>query len=478
MNSELYITLDEVEKNKKNRNELELEQKKLLKDLNPEFVNEDNLYKELLTDITYRVVDMCGRDGTIKKRRFSRNLLDNDIAIISYMIITYIKAGGYDNKENNVIDFKSCVTMDQASSSDDEKTNRRETSKDRKKTLKHFPFEIKDNMINWCKKSQELLYKYDNYDIFDLKNDIKKTKNDITKYGFYKTKKILDAIKEASIEEVSHKKRMEENELYRILTLPFEKNKSYGIEFNGDEVENILCLDYILGIGLTNAIYQGSVGVKKRQQLEGIEESIEGWLDDIIELLIEIPCLNIRNKLAEKIIKYVIQAKEKYSHIKEIDKEHVKEAKKALEKIITSIKDIWKIKVQLNIYDWYEMEQEEKNEYEEEMKGRSEEYAMLLLKDERDMHIDFAYDLGWDLLHIKDDCTYIYPYTEELQEKYAKELESQEKVYYKENIRGTIGKEVGKIIEPKTNLDNAKKIYSIIHMKVMARLIETFPIVK
>lgn len=199
-------------------------------------------------------------DGFLKYNieRVIERYLYEDIDVMEYMTIKYIHSGKY-NMSKKTQNFYDTVL---------EPLEYR-TGVNRKKlkrsTLKYFPFKIKrEGMTEFCKKSQEILFSQENFDIFDIKKKYEKSE-DVTKYGFYKTKNIIDKIEEESSEEI--------------------------------RIQNTLFMDYILGIRLTNLI---QLGTKKIVEKEIIEKIL-----DVMEILVKIPCLKIRKELAIEVMLYI-----------------------------------------------------------------------------------------------------------------------------------------------------------------------------
>ena len=224
-------------------------------------------------------------DGFLKYNieRVIERYLYEDIDVMEYMTIKYIHSGKY-NMSKKTQNFYDTVL---------EPLEYR-TGVNRKKlkrsTLKYFPFKIKrEGMTEFCKKSQEILFSQENFDIFDIKKNYEKSE-DVTKYGFYKTKNIIDKIEEESSEEI--------------------------------RIQNTLFMDYILGIRLTNLI---QLGTKKIVEKEIIEKIL-----DVMEILVKIPCLKIRKELAIEVMLYIRKQENQgndtndYKDYKCYDQEYIK----------------------------------------------------------------------------------------------------------------------------------------------------------
>lgn len=494
--TKLYITRDEVNKHRKElepklKRELRLRYDALEKAI--EDIKKQDEKSKHYNDLIYNIE---------KNIIWNYEKSEDDLELIFYMIIKYMKSGKY-NINQDMRDF-----LDKVKEGDIDRIGK---GKELYRDIGQFPFNMKRTMTDWCKESQRILFQKERFDIFDLKKDIleekekeegKKPKNDITRYGFYKTKEIIDEIKEEEIFENSNEKEIKE-----------------------EEIENLLFLDYVLGIGLTNSIHIITQGINKRTELDK--------LDDIIKLLAELPYLQIRNELAIEIINYVKERKNedydinirqydfellKSERINKIDSERVKKAEEILKIIVNNVKDIWKIESQLVVFNWYKYEKE-RDLSEEKLKENSEFYIRSLLKNEKKLHLMFAQEQGYNLLELPKQLTYEeikkqfeefkieknkkngyiecerlkkenvvrLRFTDKYEEEQRKEdnnkyrkiaeqekekenrkkLKQQEKKYFDEIV------DKCRISEQRKSLDNLGK-YGIIHMKVIENIIENF----
>ena len=492
--TKLYITRDEVNKHRKElepklKRELRLRYdalKKAIEDIKKQD-EKSRHYNDLIYNIEKNII--CNYEK-----------LEDDLELIFYMIIKYMKSGKY-NINQDMRDF-----LDKVKEGDIDRIGK---GKELYRDIGKFPFNMKRTMTDWCKESQRILFQKERFDIFDLKKDIlkekekeegRKPKNDITRYGFYKTKEIINEIKEEEIFENSNEKEIKE-----------------------EEIENLLFLDYVLGIGLTNSIHIITQGINKRSELDK--------LDDINKLLAELPYLQIRNELAIEIVNYVKERKNedydtnirqydfellKSERINKIDSERVKKAEEILKIIVNSVKDIWKIKSQLVVFDWYKYEKE-RDLSEEKLKENSEFYIRSLLKNEKKLHLMFAQEQGYNLLELPKQLTYEeikkqfkefkteknrengyiecerlkkenvvrlrftdkyeeeqrkedndkYKKIKEREKENRKKLKQQEEKYFDDIV------DEYRISEQRKSLDNLGK-YAIIHMKVIENIIENF----
>lgn len=496
--TKLYITRDEVNKHRKElepklKRELRLRYdalKKAIEDIKKQDEKSKH-YNDLIYNIEKNII-------------WNYEKSEDDLELIFYMIIKYMKSGKY-NINQDMRDF-----LDKVKEGDIDRIGK---GKELYRDIGKFPFNMKRTMTDWCKESQRILFQKERFDIFDLKKDIlkgkkkeegRKPKNDITRYGFYKTKEIINEIKEVEIFEKSNDK-----------------------ELSGEEIENLLFLDYVLGIGVTNSIYIVTQGIDERTELEK--------LSNIIKLLTEIPYLETRNELAIEIINYVKERKNedyyidilqydfellKSERINKIDSERVKKAEEILKIIVNSVKDIWKIESQLVVFNWYKYEKE-RDLSEEKLKENSEFYIRSLLENEKELHLMFAQEQGYDLLELPKQLTYeenkkqfekfkieknrengyiecerlkkengvrirftdkyeedqrkedndkykkIAEQEKEKEKENRKKLKQQEKKYFDEIV------DKCRISEQRKSLDNLGK-YGIIHMKVIENIIENF----
>ena len=492
--TKLYITRDEVNKHRKElepklKRELRLRYdalKKAIEDIKKQD-EKSRHYNDLIYNIEKNII--CNYEK-----------LEDDLELIFYMIIKYMKSGKY-NINQDMRDFFFLLKEGDI--------DRIGKGKELYRDIGKFPFNMKRTMTDWCKESQRILFQKERFDIFDLKKDIlkekekeegRKPKNDITRYEFYKTKEIINEIKEEEIFENSNEKEIKE-----------------------EEIENLLFLDYVLGIGLTNSIHIITQGINKRSELDK--------LDDINKLLAELPYLQIRNELAIEIVNYVKERKNedydtnirqydfellKSERINKIDSERVKKAEEILKIIVNSVKDIWKIKSQLVVFDWYKYEKE-RDLSEEKLKENSEFYIRSLLKNEKKLHLMFAQEQGYNLLELPKQLTYEeikkqfkefkteknrengyiecerlkkenvvrlrftdkyeeeqrkedndkYKKIKEREKENRKKLKQQEEKYFDDIV------DEYRISEQRKSLDNLGK-YAIIHMKVIENIIENF----
>ena len=222
-------------------------------------------------------------DGFLKYNieRVIERYLYEDIDVMEYMTIKYIHSGKY-NMNEKTRNFYDTILIPEEDRSNNDKKKLKES------TLKYFPFEMKkEGMTKFCKKSQEILFSSKHFDIFDIEKDYEDSE-DITKYGFYKTKEIIDKIEKECSEDI--------------------------------RIQNILLMDYILGIRLTNLI---QLGTKKIVEKETIEKIL-----NVMEILVKIPCLRIRKELAIEIMLYIRKQKNQGNGINDYrcyDEEYIKE---------------------------------------------------------------------------------------------------------------------------------------------------------
>ena len=130
---------------------------------------------------------------------------------------------------------------------------------------------------DWCLEFKKLFLCKENYEIFDVDKINKgKKKTDITRYGAFKSKCLLDDLKETKI-------------------------------------ENRILFDFQLGISLTNCIYEQIGWVNQLKILEKVER--------IIKLIASLPCSYIRNEIALEVFGEISRYGFKDEVIKKLEEE-------------------------------------------------------------------------------------------------------------------------------------------------------------
>lgn len=212
--------------------------------------NSDERFEELMIEF---IAEIVFKEENLEINSFSMSIC-RDVEIALYMFMGY-----YDSEKCSIGDsIKDLLYIFHEMIPEEEKKEgkKEENKKGIKYNLtsyKYFPFllEFGEDTEAWCENYKVALFCNDNIGIYDIEYDTKKGQ-DITKYGFQKTKKIYDNL-------------------------------------FSEKIENILMLDISLGLSLTNIIYWYCHQMSKKDRYNKIR--------NIVRKIATIFGINMRNDL-------------------------------------------------------------------------------------------------------------------------------------------------------------------------------------
>lgn len=236
----------------------------------------------------------------------------DDIIIAQYMFWGIQNAGSselkYEVEKTNdmIIEVEGKVT------DEEEKIPKRMSIEQCDDLKEYFPFEIKkagsfSYITTWCNEFQQILWDQNTRNILFINQKKAGKKRDITRYKY-------------------------------------EKSENMYKKLKNEKIENLIMFEMTLGFKLTNIIHGYLLDIKKREVIEKI--------DNILEMLCEIPGINMRKIISQHIF---FELRENKFEAKEVKKMEV-----LLRELLVEIKKNYDNL--LEMYGGYFLEQVEKRD--------------------------------------------------------------------------------------------------------------------